>query len=107
MKNIKETLIAVSNEPGDLMIQYLLINKLNDSLEQAAELAEFLKNISCIINLIPYNDSMGMGNWKSSTEEKMFAFQDVLQEHGFQVTRRHSLGRDIDAACGQLAAKHK
>ena len=89
------------------MIQYLLIKDLNDSADQAQELAEFLKGINCIINLIPYNDSMGMGNWKSSSEEKMSAFQDVLQENDFQVTRRHSLGRDIDAACGQLAAKNQ
>ena len=84
----------------------MLIKDLNDKAEHAFELAEFLKEIPCIINLIPYNDSMGMGNWKSTSEEKMFAFQDILQDNGYQVTRRHSLGRDIDAACGQLAAKH-
>ena len=108
MAKIKETLLSAQKEAsGDLMIQYLLIKDLNDSADQAQELAEFLKGINCIINLIPYNDSMGMGNWKSSSEEKMSAFQDVLQENDFQVTRRHSLGRDIDAACGQLAAKNQ
>jgi 23S rRNA (adenine2503-C2)-methyltransferase len=108
MEKIKETLVAVQDKtPGNLMIQYLLIKDLNDSAEQARELAQFLKGIECIINLIPYNDSMGMGSWKSSSEEKMLAFQEALQEHDFQVTCRHSLGRDIDAACGQLAAKNK
>ena len=107
MIKIKATLRTVQNAPGDLMIQYLLIKDLNDNPEQAQELAEFLQNIPCIINLIPYNDSMGMGNWKSSSEESMLAFQDILQNEGFQVTRRHSLGQDIDAACGQLAAKHQ
>ncbi|WDE96806.1 23S rRNA (adenine(2503)-C(2))-methyltransferase RlmN [Lentisphaera profundi] len=108
MAKIKETLLSVQEQAsGKLMIQYLLIKDLNDTPAQAAELAIFLKDINCIINLIPYNDSMGMGNWKCSSEEKMVAFQKVLQEQDFQVTRRHSLGQDIDAACGQLAAKNQ
>ena len=71
MANIKETLQSVKDEPGDLMIQYLLIKDLNDSQAEARELAEFLCNIPCIINLIPYNDSMGMGNWKPTEEENV------------------------------------
>ena len=108
MNLLRDTLQeAQADCSGQLMIQYLLIKDLNDSQEQAHELAEFLRELKLIINLIPYNDSLGLGNWKASSEETMNSFQDVLQSYGFQVTRRHSLGQDIDAACGQLAAKNE
>ena len=108
MQLLRDTLIAAQDgASGNLMIQYLLIKDLNDSIEQAHELASFLKELKLIINLIPYNDSLGMGNWKASSEETMAAFQETLQSYNFQVTRRHSLGQDIDAACGQLAAKNQ
>ena len=105
MANIKETLCSLDS--GRLMIQYLLIKGLNDKEEQAQELSDFLRGIDCIINLIPYNNSLGVGQWMPCSDEQMLVFQDVLQNNFFQVTRRHSLGKDIDAACGQLAAKYK
>ncbi len=105
MAKIQGTLKSL--QTGRLMVQYLLIKDLNDQPQHAEELSEFLSEIECIVNLIPYNNSLGMGNWAPCSDEVMLEFQDVLQYKGLQVTRRHSLGKDIDAACGQLAAKHK
>ena len=90
----------MQNEPGDLVNTY---SDLNDSEEQAKELAEFLADLYHQPH--PLNDSMA---WviEITSEEKMFAFQDLLQEKGFQVTDV-TLSVWYRRCCGQLAAKHE
>ncbi|MDJ0624466.1 MAG: 23S rRNA (adenine(2503)-C(2))-methyltransferase RlmN [Desulfocapsaceae bacterium] len=88
-----------------IMFEYILLDGINDSLEEAEELARRLRNIPCKINLLAYNESDGLP-YKSPTREKLIAFQDVLRKHHYSVFIRTSRGADIAAACGQLASKN-
>jgi len=86
-----------------LMIEYLLLDHINDQLEQAEELANFLadfpKNL-LLINLLNYNP--GVGNFHPSSSRTREAFIKFLEKRGYKVTTRLSLGQDILGACGQL-----
>lgn len=89
-----------------LMIEYIMFKDLNDSLAAADEVAEFLKNLDTHINLIPYNPDYSLNkSYLPSSDSTIEAFKQRLQEAGYTVTRRFSLGQDIAAACGQLANK--
>lgn len=91
-----------------IMIEYIMFDGVNDSLENASELAEFLKGLDVHINLIPYNPDYSLGkNFIPSSRQTVEKFQQLLKDKGFKVTRRFSLGQDIAAACGQLANKVK
>jgi 23S rRNA (adenine2503-C2)-methyltransferase len=87
-----------------VFIEYLMLDGVNDSPELAHELAGLLlpKN-DFKVNLIPYNPS---GNeYRGSSREAIARFREVLMGRGIHATVRLTRGRDIDAACGQLAAK--
>lgn len=85
-----------------VMFEYLLIKGVNDSPENARELAELLKGKSlCFVNLIPYNPT---AKFQPSPPEVIKKFKQVLEKAHITVTERHRFGRDIKAACGQLAA---
>ena len=86
--------------------EYIVFNNFNDSLEDAKELYEFSKNIPCKINIIEYNP-IEEADFVNTTEDKLFAFGRYLEERGVVVVVRRSRGKDIDAACGQLAGKNK
>jgi len=91
-----------------IMIEYIMFDGVNDSLENAAELAEFLKGLDVHINLIPYNPDYSLDkSFIPSSRKVVEEFQAHLKEAGYKVTRRFSLGQDIAAACGQLANKVK
>ena len=75
----------------------------NDRYEQALALAKLLDRRIFKVNLIPYNPTDSI--YDGSSREAIAAFRDVLEEHGIEATVRLTRGRDIDAACGQLAAK--
>lgn len=81
--------------------EYSLVEGINDSLENAAELAERLKGFPCHVNVIPINEIEG-GDFTRSDEEQICKFIDTLKARGLQVTRRRELGQDIQGACGQL-----
>jgi len=84
-----------------ITFEYLLIDGVNDSKENALELSGRLSGMLCHVNLIPMNpvsESAFHRSKPKNTEE----FQKVLEEHHIPVTRRREMGRDIDAACGQL-----
>ena len=68
--------------------------------------AEFCKNVPCKLNIIEYNPIDG-GEFKQTTPERLNNFVKVLEDHGVIVNVRRSRGKDIDAACGQLANKNK
>ena len=72
----------------------------NDRYEQALALARVLDPKAFKVNLIPYNPT---GAYRGSSREAIAAFRAVLEEHGLRATVRLTRGRDIDAACGQLA----
>ncbi len=89
-----------------ILFEYILIKGVNDSLDDAKQLAEKLTGISCRINLMPFNECDGLP-YKCSEQECVIAFQEVLREAGLIALVRNSRGADISAACGQLASKTK
>src|SRR5215207_11533326 len=85
-----------------VFVEYVMLKGVNDRYEQALALAEILDRRRFKVNLIPYNPT---GMYDGSSREAIAAFRAVLEEHGLDATVRLTRGRDIDAACGQLAAK--
>jgi 23S rRNA (adenine2503-C2)-methyltransferase len=87
---------------GRVTIEYIMLDHVNDSTDQAHELAELLKDTPSKINLIPFNPYPGSPYGRSSNS-RIDRFNKVLMEYGFTVIVRKTRGGDIDAACGQLA----
>ncbi len=85
-----------------IMFEYVLLKGVNDSDENARDLARLLKDIPCKINLLPYNESPGLP-FKSPSENRVYVFQKIVRDLGYSVFIRTSRGEDISAACGQLA----
>lgn len=81
--------------------EYTLIKDVNDSSENALELASRLKGMNSHVNLIPVNDVKERGNVKSS-KKAILNFQNILKKSGINATIRRTLGSDINASCGQL-----
>ena len=88
-----------------IMIEYLMLKGLNDSLSQAKQLADYLDGLPALVNLIPMNPIEEAPDLQCSDREDCLRFGAAMQQRGFLVKVRHSLGRDIDAACGQLARR--
>jgi len=86
-----------------IMFEYILIKGVNDSQENALELAKLLKNINCKINIIPYNQIDS--DYKRSENIDEFIKKIKSININFKIFIRWSKGQDIDAACGQLATK--
>lgn len=84
-----------------ISFEYALIEGVNDSEECAKELAQKLKGIMCHINLIPANP-VKENSFKKPDKNKILNFQKKLEALGLNATVRRTLGRDIDASCGQL-----
>jgi 23S rRNA (adenine2503-C2)-methyltransferase len=89
-----------------LTLEYILIENVNDSLDQAAILAQKARRIHAKVNLIPYNKVDGL-EWKRPSDTRCRAFRDVLKNAGVSATLRLEKGHDIDAACGQLRLKQE
>lgn len=89
---------------GKVTIEYVLLNQVNDGVEHARELAQFLKNVPSKINLIPWNPFPG-APYSRSSNTRIDRFMKTLMEYGFTVIVRKTRGDDIDAACGQLAGE--
>jgi 23S rRNA (adenine2503-C2)-methyltransferase len=83
--------------------EYVLIEKLNDSAEQARALVKLLRGISCNVNLIEHNRYPGC-ELAGSSRSRMAQFASVLKEADIETVTRFRLGRNIQAACGQLQA---
>ena len=88
-----------------ITFEYALIRGVNDSAEDARELAGRLKGWLTHVNLIPLNEVSGR-EYKTADGRSVAAFKKVLEDAGVAVTVRRTLGNDIDAACGQLRAKN-
>ncbi len=89
-----------------LTLEYILIQDVNDSLEQAAILARHARRLGAKVNLIPYNRVDGL-EWKRPPNNHCRAFQEVLKFGGVTANLRLEKGHDIDAACGQLRLKQE
>ena len=83
----------------------IVFKDFNDAIEDAAELANFAKNVPCKINIIEYNP-IEDGDFQQTTPERLDKFARYLEDKKLVVNVRRSRGKDIDAACGQLANKH-
>ncbi len=84
-----------------LTFEYILIDQVNDSLEQARLLARHAQRLSAKINLIPYNTVEGL-EWKRPSLNRQEQFLATLSKAKVQATIRREKGHDIEAACGQL-----
>lgn len=84
--------------------EYIVFHNFNDTPQDARELLAFCRNLPCKINLIEYNSVEGV-QYTKTTEDRLTSFQAFLEDHGVTATLRRSRGKDIDAACGQLANK--
>jgi 23S rRNA (adenine2503-C2)-methyltransferase len=84
-----------------IMIEYVLIPGVNDTREHALELAEYLRPVKCVINVIPHNPRQD-SPWPAPSEEAVVDFMIWLREAGHICKRRLTKGRDQMAACGQL-----
>ena len=83
-------------------IEYVMLDRVNDSTDQAHALAHVLKDLPSKINLIPFNPYPG-SPYKRPSNSRIDRFDKVLQSYGLTVITRRPRGEDIDAACGQLA----
>jgi 23S rRNA (adenine2503-C2)-methyltransferase len=89
-----------------VFIEYVMLDGVNDRYQQAMQLADLLQPANVFkVNLIPYNPTDG--GFQGSSRAAIAAFRDALAERGVVATIRLTRGRDIDAACGQLAAKSR
>ena len=88
-----------------ITFEYSLVAGVNDTAEDAAELAELVRGINCHINLIPVNP-IKERSYRQPDDGAVHAFQKKLERNGLTVTVRREMGRDIDGACGQLRRKH-
>lgn len=86
--------------------EYIVFNEFNDELTDAAELAAFCKHVPCKVNIIEYNP-IAFADFKNAEVDKIELFADFLRKRGINTHVRRSRGKDIDAACGQLAVKEK
>lgn len=87
-------------------LEYILLKNFNDSLQDAKELESFCRKVPSKVNVIEYNPIEG-GEFQKSDAQVTDTFCDYLTSKGIIVNVRHSRGKDIDAACGQLANKNK
>ncbi|WP_022853816.1 23S rRNA (adenine(2503)-C(2))-methyltransferase RlmN [Thermodesulfatator atlanticus] len=87
-----------------ITFEYLMLRGINDSPEHAQKLARLLRKVPAKINLIPFNEHPLLP-FRSSEEKTILRFQEILLEYGYVATIRKSKGRDISAACGQLATE--
>ncbi len=89
-----------------LTFEYILLHGVNDSDEMAITLANLVRGMNAYINLIPYNQ-VDENGYIGVDDKKALHFYDILMKHGVKATLRQKHGDDIDAACGQLRAKHE
>ena len=86
--------------------EYIIFKDFNDEIQDAIELAEFCKTIPSKVNIIEYN-AIDDGEYQQADPEKVDTFADYLESKNIVVNIRRSRGKDIDAACGQLANKNE
>ena len=89
-----------------LTFEYILLHGVNDLDQNAIELARLIHGMNAYVNLIPYNE-VDENGYRTTDARTALHFYDVLMKHGVKATLRTKHGEDIDAACGQLRAKHE
>ena len=106
--NIEELIQAIKDYIAHtnrrVTIEYVMLDNINDSEENAIELANLLQGMNVYVNLIPYNETNHL-EFKRSSKNKMMKFYDILKKNNVNVTIRKEFGSKISAACGQLRSK--
>jgi len=104
--NISKVMTAIrqyiSKTNRRVTIEYVMLNMVNDSIENALELAKLLRGLNVYVNLIPYNET---NNIEFKKSERVNEFKNTLLNAGINVTVRKEFGGKISAACGQLRSK--
>lgn len=103
IKAIKEYINKTNRR---VTFEYILLENINDSKENALELCKLLKGINCYVNLIPYNETENIG-FKRSKSSQINTFYDILKKNRINVTIRKEFGSKVSAACGQLRANNQ
>ena len=107
---VKEVLMAADaysdNTGRRYSVEYAMIRDINDQAWRADLLGRLLKNRDAHVNLIPLNPTPG-SKWTASRKKDEMEFVKILEDYGVTVTVRDTRGREIDGACGQLAAAEK
>ena len=107
---ISEIMAALKRYPADnirrIMIEYVMLKGVNDSVEDAKRLVKLIKGIPVKVNLIPFNPYPG-ALFEPSPREQIEKFQKVLWDYNIAAFIRDSRGQDISAACGMLRTKEK
>lgn len=98
--------LATANPHKTITFEYVMLQGVNDTLEQAEALVALVKTLPCKINLIPFNTFPGT-QYQCSSNNRIHRFKDILTAQGLLVTVRKTRGDDIGAACGQLVGQVK
>lgn len=107
LAELSEALIYFHEKTGNrITFEYIIFKDFNDQPEDAYELANFAKCVPCKINIIEYNP-IDDGELQQADPVKVNTFAQILESKNMIVNIRRSRGKDIDAACGQLANKNK
>jgi 23S rRNA (adenine2503-C2)-methyltransferase len=104
LASVRKYLAKSNANQGKVTVEYVMLNGINDSTDQAHALAKVLSNTPCKINLIPFNPYPG-SPYTCSSNSRIDRFAKVLMEYGLIVVVRRTRGDDIDAACGQLVGE--
>jgi len=102
LKELLKTLGKIHHDlKRDITFEYTLVDNVNDSQEDACAVAKLAKPLQAKINLIPYNPIREIP-WKTPSRERMDRFRKTLEKNGVRSTFRKTVGREAEAACGQL-----
>jgi len=106
IKSLVDALNYFYQQTGnEITFEYILFKDFNDSLKDAEELVQVYRRVPAdLINIIEYNP-IDAASFQKPEEEKVMQFMQYLEKKGVNVRLRRSRGKDIDAACGQLANK--
>ena len=105
LEDIKESLLYwYSKTKRKTTFEYIVWKGINDTIDDVNALVSFCRSVPSKVNLIEYN-SIGDENFKSASQKNINLYKDFLEKNKITVTVRRSRGKDIDAACGQLANK--
>ncbi len=107
ISEVKEALREYNRRTGGAVtLEYILLKGINDFPEYAHLTADLARELNAKVNVIPYN-AHPYADFERPEEETIRAFAGALQDRGIVATVRESKGNDIDAACGQLAGRHR
>jgi 23S rRNA (adenine2503-C2)-methyltransferase len=107
LKELMDAIKTYYNKTNRIItFEYIMLDNVNDSLENARELCELFKGLNCYVNLIPYNETENI-QYKRSKNNRILEFYDIIKKNNIVVTIRREFGGNISAACGQLRSKEE